>query len=66
MKKSALRGLTCGGRVRTTVSDHATPYPLDHVYRKLVALRPSVLWVLDLTYVATQGGLVDVAFAIDA
>jgi len=34
MKKVALQGMIRGGRVRTTVSDRATPGPLDHGNRE--------------------------------
>ena len=54
MKKIALQGVIRGGRVRTTVSDHATPCPLDHVIRQFRSPRPNVLWVSDFTYVATS------------
>ena len=66
MKKMALQGVIRGGRVRTTVSDRATPCPLDHVNRQFRAPRPNVLWVSDFTYVATWQGFVYVAFVIDA
>lgn len=66
MKKMALQGVIRGGRVRTTVSDRATPCPLDHVHRQFRAPRPNVLWVSDFTYVATWTGFVYVAFIIDA
>ena len=66
MKKMALRGVIRSARVRTTVSDRATPCPLDHVNRKFRAPRPNVLWVSDFTYVATWHGFVYVAFVIDA
>ena len=66
MKKMALQGVIRGGRVRTTVSDRATPCPLDHVNRQFSVDRPNVLWVSDFTYVATWQGFVYVAFVIDA
>ena len=66
MKKMALQGVIRGGRIRTTVSDRATPCPLDHVNRQFRAPRPNVLWVSDFTYVATWQGFVYVAFVIDA
>ena len=47
MKKEALQGVIHGGRVRTTVSDSATPCPLDHVNRNFRSSRPNVLWVSD-------------------
>jgi transposase InsO family protein len=53
------------GRLRTTVSDKATPCPLDHVNRRFRAPRPNQLWVSDFTYVATWTGFVYVAFVID-
>ena len=66
MKKMALQGVIRGKRLRTTVSAHATPCPLDHVNRLFKAPRPNVLWVSDFTYVATWTGFVYVAFVIDA
>jgi transposase InsO family protein len=66
MKKMALQGVIRGGRVRTTVSDKATPCPLDHVNRRFRSPRPNMLWVSDFTYVATWSGFVYVAFVIDA
>ncbi|MGH3085215.1 MAG: IS3 family transposase [Gaiellaceae bacterium] len=66
MKKMALQGVIRGRRVRTTVSDRATPCPLDHVNRRFRAPRPNALWVSDFTYVATWTGFVYVAFVIDA
>ena len=65
MKKMALQGVIRGKRLRTTVSDKATPCPLDHVNRRFRAPRPNVLWVSDFTYVATWTGFVYVAFVID-
>ena len=56
MKKMALQGVTRGKRLRTTVSDRATPCPLDHVNRKFRSSRPNVLWVSDFTYVASWTG----------
>jgi hypothetical protein len=47
MRKMALQGVIRGRRVRTTVSDKATPCPLDHVNRRFRAPRPNVLWVSD-------------------
>jgi len=66
MKKMALQGVIRGKRMRTTISDKATPCPLDHVNRQFRAPRPNVLWVSDFTYVATWAGFVYVAFVIDA
>jgi putative transposase len=66
MKKMALQGVIRGRRLRTTLSDKATPCPLDYVNRQFRASRPNVLWVSDFTYVATWTGFVYVAFVIDA
>jgi len=66
MKKMALQGVIRGKRVRTTVSEKATPCPLDHVNRRFRVPRPNALWVADFTYVATWTGFVYVAFVIDA
>ena len=66
MKRMALQGVIRGKRLRTTVSDRATPCPLDHVHRQFRSPRPNVLWVSDFTYFATWTGFVYVAFVIDA
>jgi putative transposase len=55
-----------GKPVRTTISDKATPCPLDHVNRQFKAAHPHALWLSDFTYVATWAGFVYVAFVIDA
>ena len=65
MRGMGLRGVVRGKPVKTTVSDKATPGPLDHVKRQFQAPRPNVLWVSDFTYVATWQGFVYVAFVID-
>jgi len=66
MGAMGLEGIIRGKPVRTTVSDKATPCPLDRVNRQFRAPRPNVLWVSDFTYVATWQGFVYVAFVIDA
>jgi transposase InsO family protein len=66
MQDMGLQGVIRGKKVRTTVSDKATPCPLDHVNRDFKSPRPNVLWVSDFTYVATWTGFVYVAFVIDA
>jgi putative transposase len=65
MRTMDLRGVIRGKPVKMTVSDKATPCPLDHVKRQFRAPRPNVLWVSDFTYVATWQGFVYVAFVID-
>ena len=66
MRALGLRGATRGRSFKiTTVSDPAAPRPADLVQRTFTAGRPNALWVADLTYVATWGGFVYVAFVID-
>ena len=66
MQPLGLQGVIRGKPVRTTISDKATPCPLDHVNRQFKAARPNALWLSDFTYVATWAGFVYVAFVIDA
>jgi transposase InsO family protein len=65
MREMGLQGVIRGKAVRTTVSDKATPCPLDQVNRQFHAPAPNRLWVSDFTYVATWVGFVYVAFVID-
>lgn len=65
MRRLGLRGVIRGKTVKTTVSDKATPCPLDKVNRQFRAARPNALWVSDFTYVSTWQGFVYVAFVID-
>ena len=65
MRDLGLQRVIRGKPVRTTVSDRATPCPLDHVNRQFYAPAPNRLRVSDFTYVATWVGLVYVAFVID-
>ena len=65
MKRLGLKGVVRGKPVKTTISDKATPCPLDLVNRKFQTPRPNALWVSDFTYVATWRGFVYVAFVID-
>ena len=65
MRDLGLQGVIRGKLVRTTVSDKATPWPLDHVNRQFHAPAPNRLWVSDFTYVATWAGFVYVALVID-
>ena len=66
MRTLGLQGVIRGKPVRTTISDKATPCPLDHVNRQFKAAHPNALWLSDFTYVATWAGFVYVAFVIDA
>lgn len=65
MRCAGLRGAIRGKAVRTTVSNPATPCPLDRVNRQFRADRPDQLWVSDFTYVPTWQGMIYVAFVID-
>jgi putative transposase len=65
MRDLGLQGVIRGKPVRTTISDKATPCPLDQVNRQFHAPAPNRLWVSDFTYVATWAGFVYVAFVID-
>jgi putative transposase len=66
MQTLGLQGAIRGKPARTTISDKATPCPLDHVNRQFKAAHPNALWLSDFTYVATWAGFVYVAFVIDA
>ena len=65
MGRLGLAGVRRGKVVRTTISDQATPCPLDRVNRQFKADRPNQLWVSDFTYVSTWQGWLYVAFVID-
>ena len=65
MRRMGLRGAVRGRTVRTTFSAAESERPADLVQRAFRASRPNTLWVSDLTYVATWGGFVYVAFVID-
>ena len=58
MNKLGLRGVVRGRRVKTTLPSHLAERPLDLVNRDFKVTRPNVLWVADLTYVATWRGFV--------
>lgn len=65
MRRLGIKGVVRGRRCRTTISDAAADRPLDLVNRDFKATRPNLLWVADLTYVATWRGFVYVAFITD-
>jgi putative transposase len=65
MRRLGLRGVMRGKVVRTTISDHKAPCPLDKVNRQFRAERPNQLWVSDFTYVSTWQGWLYVAFVVD-
>ncbi|MET4186906.1 transposase InsO family protein [Bradyrhizobium sp. JR7.2] len=66
MRDMGLQGVIRGKPVKTTISDKASPCPLDHVNRQFKAPRPNVLWLSDFTYVATWTSFVYAAFVIVA
>jgi putative transposase len=66
MRQMGLKGVVRGKAVKTTVSDKATPCPLDRVNRQFRATAPNRLWLSDFTYVSTWQGFAYVAFIIDA
>jgi putative transposase len=66
MQGMGLREIVRGKPGKTTVSDKATPCPLDHVKRQFQAPRPNVLWVSDFTQVTIWQGFVYGAFVIDS
>ena len=61
MKSMAIQGIIRGKPHRTTIPDKKAPCPLDKVNRQFRVPAPNMLWVSDLTYVATWRGFVYVA-----
>lgn len=57
MRRSGLRGVVRGKKVRTTMPDVAAARPSE-VQRVFYAERPDLLWVSDFTYVSTWQGFV--------
>ncbi len=51
--------------MRTSISDHSVPCPLDQANRQFHAPASDMLWISDFTYVPTWAGFVYVAFVID-
>jgi putative transposase len=66
MRQIGLTGVVRGKSVRTTISNAATPCPLDRVNREFQPPCPNRLWVADFTYGSTWTGFIYVAFVIDA
>ena len=66
MKVLEIQGVRRGKQTFTTITDLDLATPRDAVNRNFSVDRPNVLWVADLTYVATWRGFVYVAFVIDA
>ncbi len=66
MRASGLVGVVRGRIKRTTVpAGDAAGRPADLLNRDFTAEAPNRRWVADITYVATWGGFVYVAFVID-
>lgn len=65
MRAMGLQGVVRGKPKKTTISEKATPCPLDRVNRQFVADRPNKLWVSDFTYVPIDTGFVYLALVID-
>lgn len=57
MKDIVIEGVVRGKKPKTTIPDKALPSPLDKVNRQFHAPAPNVLWVSDVTYVATWPGV---------
>jgi putative transposase len=53
MRRSGLRGVVRGKKIRTTMTGVAAARPSDKVQRVFYAERPNQLWVSDFTYVLT-------------
>jgi len=66
MRRLGIQGARRGGKVFTTRADHTATRAPDLVDRNFTADRPNVLWVTDLTYVATWSGMAYVCFIVDA
>jgi putative transposase len=65
MRQVGVRGVKRSKRVFTTKSDPAAERPKDLVKREFTAAGPRLLWVADITYVATWQGFAYVAFVTD-
>ena len=65
MRDMGLEGVVRGRTFKTTIPDDSALRPPDLVDRDFTASRPNLLWVADLTYVATWRGFAYVAFVID-
>ena len=62
MRAGPSRRVVRGWWVKTTTPEATLACPADRVNRMFRATRPNVLWLADLTYVATWAGFVYVAF----
>ncbi len=66
MRRMGLQGVVRGKVKRTTVPAAVAQRPGDLVNRLFTAAAPNLLWVADLTYVATWSGFCYTAVIIDA
>ena len=66
MRRADLVGRIRGKHRRTTIPDPLIPRPGDLIDRNFTVAAPNVLWVADITYVATWRGFAYVAFVLDA
>ena len=66
MRAAGIEGVRRTKRVRTTRPDPLAARHPDLVGRDFTATAPNQLWVTDLTYVPTWGGVAYVCFIIDA
>lgn len=65
MRQAGVAGVSRRKFVTTTVRDGARQAP-DLVERDFTAERPNMLWVADITYIATWAGFLYLAVALDA
>lgn len=65
MCRLGLKGVRRGKPCKTTIPAADSNRPIDLVNRQFVAARPNLLWVADITHVATWLGFVYVAFVTD-
>jgi putative transposase len=66
MRHAGIAGRTRGKAKRTTIPDLTVARPGDLVDRNFTVAAPNMLWVADITYIATWRGFGYAAFVIDA
>ncbi len=66
MRQLGIRGVKRTKKVNTTRADPKAARPADLVERDFTADAPNLLWVADLTHVATWSGVAYVCFITDA
>jgi len=65
MTDLGLEGRRRGRKHKTTIGSETARRPADLVDRQFVAIAPNVLWIADITYVATWSGFAYTSFIID-